>query len=37
MVGDAATLLGSLDEGLEKLGVASTLLKSQMEQAAEFK
>ena len=37
MVGDAATFLGSLDEGLEKLGVASTLLKSQMEQAAEFK
>ena len=37
MVGDAATLLGSLDEGLEKLGVASTRLKSQKEQAAEFK
>lgn len=37
MVGDAATLLGSLEEGLEKLGVASTRLKSQMEQAADFK
>lgn len=37
MAGDAPTLLGSLEDGMEKLGVAATRLKSQMDQAADFK